>query len=464
MQRQSNYETNSWKIMGSSENFRQAIMHGLTSYKYLAGIGTIAASILVLFFADNPGSTVANSSPLNSKSLPTASVVELGSVQVQPVVEKYNGVIHAARTVDIAASLLARVDEVRAQVGDEVQAGQILIRLDSRELRASAAAAQADLARNQAMLDEMIAGARPQEVAQAEALVEELAAALVLNQSLFDRVSKASSSNAVAAADVDRAAQELRATEARYASSKAQLSQLLEGARPEQVRGQEAAVASCQARLAQLESRIQDCELVAPFSGRIQRRLVDEGKIVQPGQATLSLIESNSLEVHAGLPQNSVAQILAEKSLQAIVEAGGQRVKATLARVAPAIDLASGTRPAVFNISEYAGLVPGDAATVIVERPADKQGRWLPTAALIGSRNQGWAVLVAQPSSNGYLLISTAVTLLHSRGEFCCVETNLKPGSLIVSAGTHRFAEGQLVHIRTASTGISATGKSTHVD
>jgi HlyD family secretion protein len=439
-------------------------MQGLNSFKLLASIGTIAGSLFVVVYSGSFGSTAASSSALTLKALPTAAVVQLGSVRMQPVVEKYNGVIHAARSVEIAASLLARVDEVRAQVGDEVQAGQLLIRLDSRELKASVAVAQAELARNQAILDEMIAGARPQEIAQAEALVEELAAALELNRSLFDRVSKASSSKAVAAADVDRAAQELRTTEARYASSKAQLSQLLEGARPEQVRGQEAAVAGCQARLLQLEARIQDCEIVAPFYGRIQRRLVDEGKIVQPGQATLTLIESNSLEVQTGLPQNSLTQLLSEKSLQAVVEVGSQRAVATLARIAPAIDLASGARPAVFDIAGFKGLVPGDAATVIIERPTDNQGCWLPTAALIFSKNKDWAVFVAQPSSDGYLLVSSAVNLLHSRGEFCCVETNLEPGSLIVSDGAHRFAEGQLVNIRNLSNGNSATGKSAHVD
>jgi multidrug efflux pump subunit AcrA (membrane-fusion protein) len=449
------------------ERRQHATMHVLTFKNALVGMGTIAASILVLVYALLEVSQVAHSSQGPAKPLPTAHAVQLGSLQAKPLVERFNGVIQATRTVDIASSVLARVEEVKVQVGDRVETGQAMVRLDSRELRASAAAAKAELARNQAILDELIAGARQQELAQAEAIVNELASALVLKQATFDRVLKASHVAAISATDLDSAMHELQATKARAASAEARLSQLREGARPEQVRAQEAAVASCAAQLMQLEARIEDTVLVAPFDGRIQSRFVDEGKIVAPGQSILTLVESSHLEVLIGLPADSATRLLSEQLNQVVVEVGRQRVNATLARVAPALDRTSGTRSAVFKISDQAAFAPGDAATVIIEHSVDQSACWLPTSSLISGNDKGWAVLVAQPSANqieGYRLAAVGIELLDSHGEMCRVKTDLADGSLIVSQGTHRFAEGQMVDVRSATHAISTTGNATHVN
>ncbi|MEZ6137959.1 MAG: HlyD family efflux transporter periplasmic adaptor subunit [Pirellulaceae bacterium] len=435
-------------------------MHLLNFKNLLAGMGTLVAFLLVLTYALLHSSQVAHSSQAVSNQLPIASVVQVGSVHIPPHVERFNGVVQAARKVEIESSLLARVEEMLVHVGDEVHAGQTLVRLDARELHASAAVAQAELARNEAILDELTTGARQQELTQAEALVHESAAALALKQSVFDRFSQANNANAISAVDLDLATHELQSAKARSESAAAQLSQLREGARPEQVRAQQAAVDGCAARLAQLQARIADTVLVAPFNGRIQSRFVDEGKIIAPGQAALTLVESQHLEVHVGLPPETATRIAGPEQT-IIVEVNSQALDATLVRMAPALDASSGTRAAVFKLSDEAPVAPGEAVSVVIEHQGDAAGCWLPTSSLISNKAGGWAVLVACPSATepaAYQLTSMDVTLLDSRGERCRVEADLEEGSLIVSQGTHRFVVGQSVGIRLTSGAAAGAG------
>lgn len=81
----------------------------------------------------------------------------------------YEEVIVTGKTVpatkhDLAFERAGRIARVRADVGDEVEPGQTLIELDSSELRASLEEAEANAKAQKAKLDELVRGARPENV------------------------------------------------------------------------------------------------------------------------------------------------------------------------------------------------------------------------------------------------------------------------------------------------------------
>ena len=70
--------------------------------------------------------------------------------------------VHPLREVDLAFKRGGRLAAVLVKEGDQVQAGQTLLRLDDADLAASVAQAEASLARSQAQLAQTKAGpARP---------------------------------------------------------------------------------------------------------------------------------------------------------------------------------------------------------------------------------------------------------------------------------------------------------------
>jgi multidrug efflux pump subunit AcrA (membrane-fusion protein) len=74
-----------------------------------------------------------------------------------------------AEEVAVAPELGGRVLELSVEEGDDVEAGQVLAQLDGALLEAQIEAAQAGLDMAQAQLDQALAGARPEQVRQAEA-------------------------------------------------------------------------------------------------------------------------------------------------------------------------------------------------------------------------------------------------------------------------------------------------------
>ena len=80
------------------------------------------------------------------------------------------------REVDLAFVTSERVKEILVEEGDRVKPGEVVARLEAAKLRAAVAAAQASLDAQQAVVDRLEAGSRPQEIRQAKAQAEAAAA------------------------------------------------------------------------------------------------------------------------------------------------------------------------------------------------------------------------------------------------------------------------------------------------
>jgi multidrug resistance efflux pump len=164
-----------------------------------------------------------------------------------------------AAVVAISPRVDGRILSVHAKEGDTVVPGQVLVRLDDREIRSALTAAEAELAIRQSALRE----------AQAR---ETLVAAQVATAVAVAESRVAVATSRVAGLEVDLAAQRLRlpeqirAAEAALAAEQAVLAQVEAGPRAEDVAAAGERVASARATLAL-------CELEV----RQSRELVEEG-------------------------------------------------------------------------------------------------------------------------------------------------------------------------------------------
>ncbi|NOZ27812.1 MAG: biotin/lipoyl-binding protein [Chloroflexi bacterium] len=243
-------------------------------------------------------------------------------------------VLTKARVVPIRSATLSFpiegiVAEVLVSEGDQVKAGQVLIRLDSGRQQAAVLQAKAELRRARAQLAELKAGPRPEEIAIAEAAVmnaqarlqkvlegpseAELTAARIdlanaeaalrTAQSNYDAISWRNDLAATAQSfALDKATKTYTAIKARLdellrgpseadmaiarsevREAQANLELLRAGARPETIAVAEAEVAATEAALEQAVATLAETELRAPFTGTIAALNVSVGEYVAPG-------------------------------------------------------------------------------------------------------------------------------------------------------------------------------------
>ena len=168
------------------------------------------------------------------------------------------------------------IAEILVEEGAQVEAGQLLMRLDARRQQAAVAQAEAELLRAQARLNEVRAGPRPQEVEMARAAVAAAQAQVAKLRAGMARPE-----------DIDAAEAELR-------RARAELDLLLAGTRPETVAVAEADVAALRAALQQAQVALAETELRAPFAGTVALLEVEVGDYAAPGGEVLRLADLSS--------------------------------------------------------------------------------------------------------------------------------------------------------------------------
>lgn len=197
------------------------------------------------------------------------------------------------RQVELAFPDSGRIAAVLAEEGDHVEKGATVARLDTSRLEPQIAGAQAQVAAQQAVLEKLKAGSRPEEIAQARAEVDLARADLTNARRQYERLTslvESSGGRAVTSErelDAARAAMEMAA--ARLTASEQRLQLAIAGPRKEDIEQAAAQLEASRAQLALLKRQFADAELVAPIEGIVRSRLMEPGEMASPQRPVISI-------------------------------------------------------------------------------------------------------------------------------------------------------------------------------
>ncbi len=228
-----------------------------------------------------------------------------------PALLEAAGVAQPVRRAGLSTRLMGAVTDVLVHEGDRVREGQLLVRIDARDLAAQEAQAKARIAEAEAVHSDAVVNAE-----RFRALYADSAATRV----------------------------QVEATETGLARA-------------------EAGLAAARAAREQLGAVRAYAELRAPFAGVVTRRAVDPGSFVAPGALVVEVEDASRLRI---------AVTVAPMTAQAL--RAGQRVEATI-EGHPAVGVVEGAVPAqggaLYTVNALVsnasgGLVSGGAATLLL--------------------------------------------------------------------------------------------------
>lgn len=211
------------------------------------------------------------------------------------------------RQVELPFNNSERIAAVLVEEGDRVRRGQVLARLDTRRLQPQVAQAQAEAAAQQAVVDRLLHGNRPEEIAQARANVALAAAdaenARVQYRRLADMHQYASRQ------DVDNARAAMDVAQAQLAVNRKALELELAGPRKEDIAQAEAQLRADQAQLARLTQQLADAALVSPVDGVVRTRLLEAGEMASPQQPVFTLSITSPKWVRAYVSETDLGKV-----------------------------------------------------------------------------------------------------------------------------------------------------------
>lgn len=256
---------------------------------------------------------------------------------------------------------------------------------------------------------------------------------------LYDAPEQADRAAAVAKADFSR----LQLSRSReLAPTGAEPRELLEQRKAEY----DQAVAAVQ----QLDARIQQKAIRAPFAGQVGLRRINIGQYLNAGDPIATLTRLAPLYVNFAVPQQELPKLKPGAQVRVIVDSSpGKVFVARISSIEPKIS--SDTR----NISIQA-LLPntdrelksGMYAAVRLQLPATADAIVVPLTAIQTSASGDNVVVVREPNSEG-IGKSVMVPVKTGRriGDDVVIEQGVEPGDVVVTAGQLRIPRGAPVKI-----------------
>jgi RND family efflux transporter MFP subunit len=314
------------------------------------------------------------------QALPRVEVIQVGRSQARDELE-LPGDIQAITEAPILARAEGYLARRLVDIGDRVQAGQLLAEIAAPELDQQVTQAKASLQQAGAALEQAVAN------------LEQGKANLELARVTADRWSSLASQGVVSRQDNDQ-------YQANYRVQTANV-QALEKA----IAAQRSNIAAAEANLARLEELEGYRMVKAPFDGVITVRNVDVGALVSTGNTLLFRIaQTGTLRTYVNVPQvNATFVHTGQPARLGVSSFPGRTFRGNVARTANALDPASRTLLVEVQVPNADGaLLPGMYAQVDLSDARTVAPLLVPSDALI-VRAEGTLVAVVRPDHRVHL-------------------------------------------------------------
>ncbi len=213
--------------------------------------------------------------------------------------------------------------------------------------------------------------------------------------------------------------------------------------------------------LSDAKNELIDTRLIAPFTGYVNDKLVENHETVTQGQPIISLVDLKTIEVVLGLPEDLVGRLSDFESYQVAFEAvPGSKFAATLKEVGKTPDPTSRTYPLTLILERAANTLvrPGMAAQVRINVSADawKDRFATPVQALFNPGGDKSSVWIFDAKTQTVRRQEVWVERLNRQGVE--ISGDLAPGQWVVTAGVHHLQPGQRVRLlkKPAKTNVGA--------
>jgi len=329
-----------------------------------------------------------------------------------PLTLEANGVVEPMQTVSVLSQIGGTLDTVLFNEGDEVRAGQVLFKLDSRPIAATLRQSEAALARDQAQAQSL-----QRDAERYKALVEK------------DYVTKSQADQAQSAAEA------MQAT----------------------VQSDKAAVDNARLNLEYATIR-------SPIAGRTGRLLLRRGNVVRPNSDALVVINQlRPILVRFPIVQHDFPALQRRAARGGSVpvrvvsaDSGAIDESGTLAFLDNAVDSLSGSVSAKARFQNQRDVLwPGEAVRVSVQLEVQAGVVAVPTRAVLAGQQGSYVFVVGNDRIAKVRPVSVGRSV--GTGDMTTIDKGLEPGEQVVIDGQSRLTPNARVDVKAApSTSASA--------
>lgn len=285
-----------------------------------------------------------------------------------------------ATTVDLNVKSAGTIAALDFQEGDAVKKNQALAQLARSDLAAQRERDALGVLVAEAKLDDLVSGARAQEIKEAAANLN--MAQTTLDKAALDlsRAEKLYSEGALPQQDLDQARVNMNLKKNQVEVAQAKLSLLQSGTRPSQVSAASAEVERAKAILKATETMLEDLKIYSPIDGTILSKNYEPGEYVPAGVSLATIADLRKLWIKVYIPTDDLPAVKLGQKVYFTVSGDKTQFVGTVSHIASKGEFTPKTiqtkqerTNVVFAVkisvdNENAVLKPGMPADVVIDR------------------------------------------------------------------------------------------------
>jgi HlyD family secretion protein len=228
--------------------------------------------------------------------------------------EAPGNVLHLFGNIDIRQIQLAfhdtgRIQRLLVEEGQRVQTGDPLAELDPVRYEAAVGQAEAQVDTQKQVLARLVAGSRPEEIAEAKARVKAAEAALREAEVTHRRARILAGPQYVSQQQLDSAEATLNTARANLDRDQQAHTLAVKGPRQEDIEAARAQLAMYEAVLARAKEELGDTRLSAPEPAVVQNRILEPGDMASPQTPVFTLALDHPVWVRAYVSEPDLGKI-----------------------------------------------------------------------------------------------------------------------------------------------------------
>ena len=379
------------------------------------------------------------------------SLVEITAARVEPQTltqtKEANGRVEPLENFSAPAPGPGTVARVFVKVGQEVQAGQELVRMDDTDARKGLLTAEASLASSRLALQNAEHGGTAVERVSSTADLDAAKALVQQDTRSVAALEKLQAQGAASANEVAQAQHQLAADQAKVNELEA-----TKGARysADDLRAQRAMVAEAQAGVAAAQSAYAGVDIHAPFAGTVYATPVTPYQFVQSGETLVQVANLKKLQIRAYFDEPEIGQLKVGQPVSIGWQAKPNAVwHGHVVEVPTTIITYGGTRnvgECLISVDDPDGvLLPNTNVTVTVTEARHENVLSLPREALQTKGLSSYVFRIV-----GDRLVKTPVMVGLSNNEHFEITGGLNAGDLVAlgSVTEEELTDGLRVKVR----------------
>ncbi|QCX32957.1 efflux RND transporter periplasmic adaptor subunit [Caloramator sp. E03] len=282
-----------------------------------------------------------------------------------------SGVLVPVKTVNVFSKLTGQVENIGADVGSNVKAGEIVATLETKTLNTQLQQAQASL--NSALVSEQIA---KNQAEQSKLNFESVTRA-------YERTKELYNSGAVSKVEMDDMTTKYEIAKKQY--------ELATGASLNQAK---AAISSAQANINNIKVQIENANILSPLNGVVVNRNINVGELASPSNPLFTIADTSTLKLKGTIPQKYIPFVKVGQDIDVQVDIYPNKIyKGKVSNIGPMAINTGMYFPIEISIKNIDNIKPGVSAHAAINISSE-EGIVIPSSAIIQNDGESYVYVI----------------------------------------------------------------------